>query len=429
MIDITRRMEYADVFDFDKFHEVFRQQVIAAKGGECIILASFIDDHHEVWHDYRLTKTTKIADVLAIEVAEMYGLYPDPDDRIILPKYKKQQVKKDTEPTIRGLAKEFLESNAKPQKLQAILDYVNSHRKSPTTRPNLSSSLIQDKNVFVHFNDANTWGLLSKPYKNHSTCGESDIINYGHSNDAVWCAREESIFRTDLSSQNYEFRYSSKREHKPTEFFTKALINSSHLDLGLGYFSSACFNVLACGFAHFVKNGGNMRMYINPSVTEDDYKLLKNSDYEGFEQYMIQSYDRLLKIFSRRDELFFRCLSYLISQHRIEVKIVMLKEDGIAHEKFGIFADTEGNEVAFNGSMNLTASGLTKNIEAIDTICSWRSDDDRERIKGYHDDFESIWENRNPDIMVFPAEEFCNRILVTYPTSDIDDLVKLENVV
>ena len=32
MIDITRRMEYADVFDFDKFHEVFRQQVIAEIG-------------------------------------------------------------------------------------------------------------------------------------------------------------------------------------------------------------------------------------------------------------------------------------------------------------------------------------------------------------------------------------------------------------
>ena len=107
----------------------------------------------------------------------------------------------------------------------------------------------------------------------------------------------------------------------------------------------------------------------------------------------------------------------------------MLKEDGIAHEKFGIFADTGGNEVAFNGSMNLTASGLTKNIEAIDTICSWRSSDDRERIRGYHDDFESIWENKNPDIIVFPADEFCNRILVTYPTTDIDDLVKMENAV
>ena len=429
MIDITQRMDYADVFDFDKFHEVFRQQLIVAKGGECITLASFIDDHHEVWLDYNLTKIAKISDILAIEVADMYGLFPDPNDIITLPKYVKQQVKKETEPRIRELAKVYLESNPKPQKLHTILDYVNSHRKSSTTRRNLHSSLLQDKDVFVHFHDEDTWGLLSKPYKDHSAWNEEEMIDYDHSDDANWCAREEVIIRTNIASQNFELRYSSKREHKPTDFFTKALTNSSHLDLGLGYFSSACFNVLACGFAHFVKNGGSMRMYINPSVTEDDYKLLKNCNYQGFEQYMIQSYDRLLKIFSRRDELFFRCLSYLISQHRIEVKIVMLKEDGIAHEKFGIFADTEGNEVAFNGSMNLTAAGLTKNIEAIDIICSWRTDDDKERIKAYHDDFESIWNNMNPDIMVFPADEFCNRILVTYPASNIDELVKLENVV
>ena len=429
MINITRRMDYADVFDFNKFHEVFRQLLTFAKGDECITLASFIEDHHEVWHDYSLSKIAKIADVLATEVADMYGLFPDPDDKITLPKYVKQQTKKDTEPTIRELAKVYLESKRKPQKLHTILDYVNSHRKSSTTRRNLHSSLIQDKNVFVHFNDEDTWGLCSKPYTDHSSWDEQENVTYEEPKEEIRCVREEVITNTDLSHLNFELRYSSKREHKPTDFFTKALINSSHLDLGLGYFSSACFNVLACGFAHFVKNGGDMRMYINPSVTEDDYKLLKNSDYQGFEQYMIQSYDRLLKIFSRRDELFFRCLSYLISLHRIEVKIVMLKEDGIAHEKFGIFADTEGNEVAFNGSMNLTASGLTKNIEAIDTICSWHSNEVRERIMGYHDDFESIWENRNPDIMVFPADEFCNRILVTYPTSDIDELVKLENVV
>ena len=109
MINIILRMDYADVFDFDKFHEVFRQQLTVAKGDECITLASFIEDHHEVWHDYCLPKIAKIADVLAIEVADLYGLFPDPDDKITLPKHVKQQVKKDTEPTIRELAKEFLE--------------------------------------------------------------------------------------------------------------------------------------------------------------------------------------------------------------------------------------------------------------------------------------------------------------------------------
>ena len=42
MIDITLRMDYADVFDFDKFHEVFRQQLTVAKGDECITLAAII---------------------------------------------------------------------------------------------------------------------------------------------------------------------------------------------------------------------------------------------------------------------------------------------------------------------------------------------------------------------------------------------------
>lgn len=48
-----------------------------------------------------------------------------------------------------------------------------------------------------------------------------------------------------------------------------------------------------------------MRMYINPNITEEDYNLLKDGDYVGFEDYMLNSYDKLLQIFSHRDKLFF----------------------------------------------------------------------------------------------------------------------------
>ena len=208
MIDITLRMDYADVFDFDKFHEVFRQQLTVAKGDECITLASFIENHHEVWHDYSLNKIAKITEVLAIEVADLYGLFPDPDDRIILPKFVKQQVKKETEPSIRELAKEYLEGKRKPQKLHTILDYINNQRKTSTTRRNLQSSLIQDKVNFVHFNDEDTWGLRSKPYKDHSAWDEDEVIDHGHSEEPIWCAREEEIIRTDIASQSFELRYS-----------------------------------------------------------------------------------------------------------------------------------------------------------------------------------------------------------------------------
>lgn len=430
-IDLFKRMDYADVFNFEEFHKAFQQQLSVAKGGERFTLKEYIEDHHDFWRDYDVAKSAQIAEVLETEVSEIYHLFPDPNDFVELPKPQKAEKKK-RESAIRDLAKEYLENKTIPQDIGYILSYVNNHREHKTTRNSLRASLYLDKEVFVHFVEEDRWGLRSIDYTKQKPL---DIINfqYDTSDSEACCVKEDeatynyNIVKTDLSDQTFELRYSTRQEHRPTEFFNKALSNSSRLDLGLGYFSSACFNVLASGFAHFVKNGGIMRMYINPCVTEDDYNLLKNGDYRGFEQYLIQSYDRLLEIFSRRDELFFRCLSFLISRNRIEVKIVMLKGDGIAHEKFGIFTDTEGNEVAFNGSMNLTASGLTKNIETIDTMCSWRSVDDKNRIKCYHEDFNSIWEERNSDIMVFPADDFCQRIMTTYPTNGIDELIRLEN--
>lgn len=431
-IDLFKRMDYADVFDFDKFHEVFKQQLSAAKGGERFTLRDFIENHHELWLDYDISKSAQIAEILETEVSDIYNIFSDPDDFIELPKFKKKEEKVIKEPSIRNLVKEYLENRPTPQYIGVLLRHVNEHRTKKTTCASLSASLHSAKDVFIHFKKENKWGLLSINYRkpqNSNNCDHS----YDITKDYVSRVREDeptyNIKRTNLPSQNFELRYSTKREHKPTEFFTNALSNSSQLDLGLGYFSSACFNVLACGFAHFVKNGGRMRLYINPNVSEEDYNLLKGADSSEIEQYVIDSYENLRKIFSRRDELFFRCLSYLIRNHRIEVKIVLLKEDGIAHEKFGVFTDTEGNEVAFNGSMNLTAHGLTKNIEAIDAICSWHSLDDKKRIKCYHEDFNHIWENKDPDTKVYLAEEFCNRILTEYPVDGVDELVLLEKEV
>ena len=122
-------------------------------------------------------------------------------------------------------------------------------------------------------------------------------------------------------------------------------------------------------------------------------------------------------------------MSYLISKNRIEVKIVLLRDNGIAHEKFGVFADSSDNKVAFNGSMNLTAAGLTRNIEAIDCICSWHNEESIERIACYQEDFDNIWNGENKDVHVFDAVEFCKQIVSKYPTDNVDELIRLENEV
>lgn len=224
-----------------------------------------------------------------------------------------------------------------------------------------------------------------------------------------------------LKDKDFKYRYSTGRKDLPFDFCELALSNSTKLDLGLGYFSSACFNILSVGFAHFISNGGNMRLYINQYLTEDDYKLLRSNENVDFEDYILKSFYTLKTTLSRRDEHFFKCLSYLIQNKRIEIKIVVPKD-----EKFGIFADENGDKVAFTGSMNLTAAALVKNIETIECTCSWKSEDSQERIEISEQDFAEIWTGANESVLVFPAKKFCQEIVKTYPKVDADELLLQE---
>lgn len=226
-----------------------------------------------------------------------------------------------------------------------------------------------------------------------------------------------------LKDKDFKYRYSTGRKDLPFDFFELALSNSINFDMGLGYFSSASFNILSVGIAHFISNGGNMRLYINQFLTEEDYNLLQNHETGDFEDYILQSFSAMKKALSQRDEHFFKCLSYLVQTNRIEIKIVIPKSGGLAHEKFGIFTDENKDKVAFTGSLNLTAAALVRNIETIECTCSWKSGDNKERIELSEQDFLEIWDGQNKNVLVFPAKKFCQEIVRTYPNVDSDELL------
>ena len=114
-----------------------------------------------------------------------------------------------------------------------------------------------------------------------------------------------------LADKTFEYNYSQIDAHKPAEFCLDAFSNSIRLDLGLGYFSTASFNVLANGLARFIVNGGRMNLYINQYVTKEDFELLKGEHDNRFDDALVQSFSGLKKTFEKRDEHFFQCLSYL----------------------------------------------------------------------------------------------------------------------
>ena len=229
-----------------------------------------------------------------------------------------------------------------------------------------------------------------------------------------------------LADKIFNYSYSQIDEHKPAEFCSLALKNSLRLDLGLGYFSSASFHVLANGMAQFIVNGGKMNLYINQYMSEDDYGLFKGKYDNYFDKRLVSSLHEMQKTFSQRDEHFFQCLAYLIHTKRINVKVIVFVNGGLPHEKYGIFTDEYGNKIYFCGSMNMTANALLDNLETIECTCSWMGKDSMDKVDNMEAHFLKVWNGNSENIHVYEAKEFCSEIVRSYSGKDPEQLLKRE---
>ena len=138
--------------------------------------------------------------------------------------------------------------------------------------------------------------------------------------------------------------YRSKTENEPLQFYLDGLFNSNQFELLLGYFSSAAINVLSLGFATFLHRGGRMRLVINNVLSLKDRDaiqqgLIGDTDNVIFDLSDIENVQRTLDEYGKH---FFECISWLIANSRIELKIIKPKDsEGIAHYKCdsGILTD------------------------------------------------------------------------------------------
>ena len=132
-------------------------------------------------------------------------------------------------------------------------------------------------------------------------------------------------------------QFDSKTEWEPIGFFSECLCNSTSFDLMLGFFSSSAIEVLADGFALFLYHGGKMRLIINDILTEVDKKFIEKGKEGGILDYFdINNLYELKNTLSKRNRHFFDCLSYLIQEDKIDIKIIRPRNsDGISHPKLG----------------------------------------------------------------------------------------------
>lgn len=222
--------------------------------------------------------------------------------------------------------------------------------------------------------------------------------------------------------------YVPGEEFSPERFFNDGLKNSTEFDLKLGYFSSAAISVLAEGFATFISRGGYMRLIINHIVSKKDKEAINDGVMGNvIDCADLSNFQYLKTTFDEYQEQFFRCLAYMISQKRIDIRIIKPRgQKGIAHTKTGQFRDGD-SITAFTGSANFTINGLFNNIENISID---RSDSVdimvQKRIAKQRKDFDTIMFGEKKGIEYLSPKDLVEAISTNYGDSDIEELLDVE---
>lgn len=148
------------------------------------------------------------------------------------------------------------------------------------------------------------------------------------------------------------------------EFYLPCLSASIKYDRCSAYFSSAILKSFSKGLKVFFENGGKARFIFSCQIDSDEMKTIT----DGYREKMNNLSNKLDDSLENDYEI--ANLSYLISHDLVEVKIafMMKNKSALMHIKSGMFEDSEGNHIYFDGSGNETEAGILLNAETFNVF-------------------------------------------------------------
>ncbi|MBM3190524.1 MAG: hypothetical protein FJZ90_17635, partial [Chloroflexi bacterium] len=104
-----------------------------------------------------------------------------------------------------------------------------------------------------------------------------------------------------------------------------------------------------------------------------------------------------------------------VARGLLEVRVgVMRQGGGIAHAKFGVVADAQGERLVFRGSGNETGRAILENYEEIELSTSW---DDPDADAYYRERFRALWEGEDPYVAIYSLPEAVRQRLIQFAPS------------
>lgn len=212
----------------------------------------------------------------------------------------------------------------------------------------------------------------------------------------------------NLSDIQFSPRYDTDENNIVSEFYNIGLSHSCIYKRAVGYFSSGSLILAAQGIFGLIKNKGKMFLIIGAPLSEEEYEAISDSSRKKyFEDKCISTLDDIYdNSTSKKTRVNIELLSYMVFNDILEIRFA-LKKIGMYHDKIGVFVDSYGRRVTFQGSANETLNALGDGINS-ESIMVF-SDEDKDTFSKWGEKierkFDSLWDDNVKNIKVVKMSE------------------------
>lgn len=212
--------------------------------------------------------------------------------------------------------------------------------------------------------------------------------------------------------------YRSLLDNVVQDFYIPLLKDATLYQRAVGFFSSSSLVEISKGIAAMAEAGGKIQIVASPYLSDEDVEAIKKgySDRDKIiEGALLSSLSDEHVDYYSMERL--NLLANLIADGVLDIRIAYTEDSkgiGMYHEKMGLITDTDGNRVAFSGSMNESATAMLVNYETIDVFRSWGDESEQERVTLKQNAFYSIWNDTEPNIHVLEFPKVTEALIEKY---------------
>lgn len=172
----------------------------------------------------------------------------------------------------------------------------------------------------------------------------------------------------------------------------------------VGYFSSGVFGLVVDGIVALARNGGHVQLIASPKLEKDDLDAI-DAGYRERTRIIEDAFTRTFtEELEKLDDSRLQLLAMLIASNILDIKIVVVGNGGMYHDKLGIIEDQDGNTIVFYGSSNSSFSGYQTNYEKVRVVKSWNPSD-MKSVDDEKREFQELWNGTNPFVQTYKYQQ------------------------